>query len=79
MTTIFDPRDIRYKTPYGAVPCGAKITLTLRPDREERFSECVLLLFEEFSDAYWEIAMSPTSEEEGRVLFSVRAAIPPCL
>ena len=70
MTTIFDSRDVRYKTPYGAVPCGATITLTLRPDREEHFSECVLLLFEEFSDTYWEVAMPLTGEEEGRSLFS---------
>ena len=28
MTNIFDPRDSRCKTPYGAVPCGTKITFT---------------------------------------------------
>lgn len=63
MKTIFDPRDKSYKTPYGAVPCGTEITITLRPDREERFAECSLLLFEEFADAYWEVALTPNGDE----------------
>ena len=49
MTTIFDSRDTRYKTPYGAAPCGAAVTVTLRPPQE--FSSGALLLFEEFADA----------------------------
>ena len=63
MKTIFDPRDKSYKTPYGAVPCGTKITVTLRPEREEHFAECSLLLFEEFAEAYWEVALTPNWEE----------------
>ncbi len=63
MTPIFDPRDKSCKTPYGAVPCGTKITITLRPDREEHFSECSLLLFEEFAEAYREVALTPDWEE----------------
>ena len=70
MTSIFDSRDSRYKTPYGAVPCGTRITVTLRPDMAEGFSSCVLLLYEEFSDAYWEVTLAPTGEEEGRHLFT---------
>ncbi len=70
MTTIFDSRDPRYKTPYGAVPCGRRITLTLRPDLTEDFTACSLLLFEEFAEAYWEVALSPAGEEEGRKLFT---------
>ena len=51
MTCIFDPRNSQYKTPYGAVTCGEKIAITLRPDRSEDFSECALLLYEEFAEA----------------------------
>lgn len=70
MTNIFDPRDCHCKTPYGAVPCGARITITLRPRKAEGFSSCQLLLFEEFADAYWEISLSRIGEEGDRVLFS---------
>ena len=35
---IFDSRDPRYKTPYGAVPSGTAVTLTLRPPRGLGFS-----------------------------------------
>ncbi|MBD5162294.1 MAG: glycoside hydrolase family 13 protein [Oscillibacter sp.] len=69
-TAIFDPRDSQYKTPYGAVPCGAKITVTLRPDRSEKFSACSLVLFEEFADAYWEQPLTLAGEETGRTLFT---------
>ncbi|MBD5150379.1 MAG: glycoside hydrolase family 13 protein [Oscillibacter sp.] len=70
MTNIFDPRDSRCKAPYGAVPCGTKITFTLRLPRTEGFSACRMLLFEEFADAYWEVSLSRAGEEEDRVLFS---------
>ena len=35
---IFDSRDLRYKTPYGAVPAGTRVQLTLRPARGLGFS-----------------------------------------
>ena len=64
MTTIFDSRDTRYKTPYGAAPCGTAVTVTLRPPQE--FSSGALLLFEEFADAYWEQPLTPAGGEDGR-------------
>ena len=70
MTHIFDSRDSRYKTPYGAVPCGTQITVTLRPPRAEGFSACDLLLFEEFSEGYWETPLSLAGEEEDRAVFT---------
>ena len=39
---IFDPRDRRYKTPYGAVPAGTKVDFRLRPRRQLGFSRAVL-------------------------------------
>ncbi|MBO5918389.1 MAG: glycoside hydrolase family 13 protein, partial [Oscillospiraceae bacterium] len=35
---IYNSRDTRYKTPYGAVPSGTKVRLTLRPERTRGFS-----------------------------------------
>src|SRR5699024_4644857 len=35
---IFDSRDARYKTPYGAVPTGTQVRLALRPPRSLGFS-----------------------------------------
>ena len=39
---IFDPRDTKYKKPYGAVPSGTTVRFALRPDRAEGFSRAVL-------------------------------------
>ena len=30
--TVFDSRDIRYKSPFGAVSCGTAVSLTLTPE-----------------------------------------------
>ncbi len=39
---IYNSRDTRYKTPYGAVPSGTKVRLTLRPERTRGFSHARL-------------------------------------
>ncbi len=64
MTTIFDSRDTRCKTPYGAAPCGSAVTVTLRPPRD--FTAGALLLFEEFADAYWEQPLTFALGEDGQ-------------
>ena len=35
---IFDPRDLKFKNPYGAVPSGTVVSFTLRPPRAGGFS-----------------------------------------
>ena len=35
---IFDPRDLNFKNPYGAVPSGTVVCFTLRPPRAGGFS-----------------------------------------
>lgn len=40
---IYDPRDARYKTPYGAVPSQTRVRLTLRPERAQGFSHARLI------------------------------------
>ena len=39
---IFDPRDARCKLPYGAVPSGTAVQITLRPYRTSAYSRAVL-------------------------------------
>ena len=38
----YDSKDLRFKTPYGAVPGGTEVTFTLRPLRSEGYSRGVL-------------------------------------
>lgn len=68
-TDIFDSRDSRYKTPYGAVPCETEVSITLRPSRAEGFSDCTLLLFEEFADTRREVPLAFDGTEEDRARF----------
>ena len=42
---MFDPRCTLCKYPYGAVPCGAPVTLHVRPEGWEGFVRCTLLLW----------------------------------
>ena len=39
---IYNPRDLRFKTPYGAAPSGTSVRFTLRPQRAAGFSRGVL-------------------------------------
>ena len=39
---IYDSRDARYKTPYGAVASGTVVRFTLRPPRTMGFSRARL-------------------------------------
>ncbi len=55
--TVFDSRDIRYKSPFGAVSCGTAVSLALTP--EPGFSACHLLTFREFADHHEATALSP--------------------
>ena len=39
---LYNPRNPRYKSPYGAVAAGTQVHFTLRPNRAEGFS-CAFL------------------------------------
>ena len=41
-TLLFDPRDERYKSPYGAVSAGTVVHFALRPERAQACSRAVL-------------------------------------
>ena len=55
---VFDSRDEQYKSPFGAVPCGTRVSFTLRPERAEGFSRCTLLTHAEFADLRQETALT---------------------
>ena len=57
--TIFNSRDENYKSPFGAVCCGAAVNFTVTPGPE--FCTCALLTFGEFADAHGETALLPCS------------------
>ena len=54
---VFDPRDERYKSPFGAVPCGGAVSFTLRPLSGEGFCACALLVQREFAAAADEVPL----------------------
>ena len=47
---IFDPRDARFKSPYGAVPSGTSVSFSLRPLRTDGFSRGHLSAYFEARD-----------------------------
>ena len=59
---VFDPRDTRYKTPFGAVACGTEVLFTLRPLAKERFTACTLLIWNEFAFSSQEIDLPSPGE-----------------
>ena len=59
---VFDPRDTRYKTPFGAVECGTEVRFTLRPLAREGFVACTLLAWQEFGFYSQEIELSSPGE-----------------
>ena len=70
-TPVFNSRSARYKTPYGAVPCGTEITLTLRPAASLGFSACYLVLCHEFAQSRRMVELSPVpSDTPGCLCFT---------
>lgn len=68
----YDPRDSRYKTPYGAVASGEQVQFTLRPPRAEAF--CHAWLSARFESRHDEIVyakMSWQGHDLGQDIFSV--------
>ena len=66
----FDSRDIRYKQPYGAVPSGTAVHLTLRPPRSGGFSKGVLIAyFEHRQEERHEQAMTWSGLDGDRDVF----------
>ncbi len=68
MSTLFDPRDARCKSPFGAVTTFAAVDFTLYP-REHAVIGCTLLTHHEFSDRWTETELLPTTDEAGEHIF----------
>ena len=72
-TVLFDPRSERYKTPFGAVPCGTAVTFCFRPDTAA-VRRVVLVTHCEFSDRWTETELSAAAEGENTVFRGVYSA-----
>ena len=67
---IFNPRDSRYKQPFGAVPCATEVTLTLRPLASENFTTCTVLLYGEFANEHRAVALPCIGGDSERTIFT---------
>ena len=69
MSILFDPRDARCKSPFGAVTTFAAVDFTFYP-RGHAVTGCTLLAHHEFSDRWTETELLPTTDEDGTPAFS---------
>ena len=69
MSILFDPRDARCKSPFGAVTTSAAVDFTFYP-RGHAVTGCTLLAHHEFSDRWKETELFPTTDEGGAPAFS---------
>nr|CRY96073.1 hypothetical protein [uncultured prokaryote] len=68
----YDSRDLRYKSPYGAVASGTAVALTLRPGRAEGFSHAsVTARFESRKDEIVIVKMPWQGHDLGQDIFFV--------
>ena len=74
--SVFSSRDTAYKTPFGAVPLGTAVSLTLRPHGWEGFTRCDLIALHEFSGLRREIPFTPGGAEGDRRLFRLTFTAP---
>ena len=73
-TKWFDPRDLLFKSPFGAVPCGAAVTFCFRPERGAAITRCELLAHGEFADRWTTLELAPVFEDGGTVYRGVFTA-----
>ena len=73
-TSWFDPRDLRCKSPFGAVPCGAAVTFCFRPERGAAITRCELIAHGEFADRWTTLELAPVFEDGGTVYRGVFTA-----
>ena len=67
-TSWFDSRDLRDKSPFGAVPCGTRVQFCLRPEAGAAITRCELLAHAEFAD-HWETVPLEAAREDGATVF----------
>ena len=67
-TKWFDPRDLLFKSPFGAVPRGADVSFCFRPERGAAVTRCELLAHGEFADQWTTLELTP-AQEDGHVVY----------
>lgn len=67
-TKWFDPCDLLFKSPFGAVPCGADVSFCFRPERGAAVTRCELLAHGEFADQWTTVELTP-AQEDGHVVY----------
>ena len=73
---VYDSRCGVCKTPFGAVSCGAGLTLHTRPLAAEGFTHCSLILRAEFAGWEAERELTPGPTEGDRIRFDVTFPAP---
>ena len=73
---VFDPRHPLCKTPFGAVVCGADVSLRCRPLAAEGFTHCALVLREEFAGRLRELPLSYLEQDGERACFGLHFSAP---
>ena len=67
----YDPADLKYKSPYGAAPSGAKVRFTARPKRRDAYRRGRLIARWEFAgDRITELELPWTGLDGDKDLFS---------
>lgn len=56
----------RCKTPYGAVPCGTEVTLTLYTEPDEHVTRAVVVMHAEFAEQWTEVEMTEVKDDGKR-------------
>ena len=62
---VFNSRKERYKSPFGAVPCGTEVRFFVEAEAE--FTACVLRCYHEFADKWTETPLLPCLDGFGGV------------
>lgn len=71
----FDSRSERFKTPYGAVTCGTKVTLTLQIEPYESVTRAFVIAYSEFANDWTQTELT-AAEQDGLKVFTGTYAAP---
>ena len=73
---VFASRIEYCRSPYGASPCGGRVTFHVRPLYAEGYSRCVLVAWREFSNSADTLELMPEGTDGDRTRFSGVLTVP---